>query len=331
MRKRKIAKHRAEYESLLRDIDEMEVPQPPADMDHKFQSMLEEAKTTRSLEDRAPILPPVRRPSPLLDLRSGLLPRLAAALSLLIVGWFLGYQVTPRPERAQSDSLAQEVREMKKTVMLAMLENSSAAERMKAVRFAQELSVPDEAVLSALTRTINEDPNVGVRLMAVEALALNAGHPKVREALVQASSRSPARPTGPSRCDAGLERETGRRAHPPDYRQPPGGLFGQVQARSHGQATALRRREIGHQTSHAPHRGRLPSPLWRPPRKINPSRSSSLDPAGQPEAHPRTAPGIDLVKGYEETSSSLSLPPPLDRNGSTGTPRIEAVPPRRSS
>jgi HEAT repeat protein len=78
---------------------------------------------------------------------------------------------------------------MKKTVTLAMLENSSASERMKAVRFAQELSVPDEAVLGALIRTINEDPNVGVRLMAVEALALNADHPKVREALVQAIVR----------------------------------------------------------------------------------------------------------------------------------------------
>ena len=78
---------------------------------------------------------------------------------------------------------------MKKTVMLAMLENSSASERMKAVHFAQELSGPDEAVLTALARTVNDDPNVNVRLLAVEALALYADHPKVREALVQAIVR----------------------------------------------------------------------------------------------------------------------------------------------
>jgi hypothetical protein len=185
MRKRKNAKRLAEYESLLREIDEMKVPEPSGEMDRKFQAMLEEAKKARFLEDR----PPDRRRSPFFEPHPGLLPRLAVALSLIVVGWFLGYQVTPRPERARIDSLASEVREMKKTVMLAMLENSSAAERMKAVYFAQELSSPDEAVLNALARTVNDDPNVNVRLTAVEALALYADHPKVREALIQAIVR----------------------------------------------------------------------------------------------------------------------------------------------
>jgi hypothetical protein len=185
MRKRKNAKHLAEYESLLREIDEMKVPEPSGEMDRKFQAMLEEAKKARFLEDR----PPDRRRSPFFEPHPGLLPRLAVALSLIVVGWFLGYQVTSRPERARIDSLASEVREMKKTVMLAMLESSSAAERMKAVYFAQELSGPDEAVLNALARTVNDDPNVNVRLTAVETLALYADRPKVREALVQAIVR----------------------------------------------------------------------------------------------------------------------------------------------
>jgi len=185
MRKQEKAKRLAEYESLLRAVDEMEVPEPSPEMDRKFQGMLEEAKKARLLEERSP----VRRHRPLFVPSRGLLPQLAAALSLIIVGWFLGYQVTPRPERAQIDTLVSEVREMKKTVMLAMLENSSATERMKAVQFAQEVSGPDEAILNALARTINDDPNVNVRLMAVEALALYADHPRVREALVQAIVR----------------------------------------------------------------------------------------------------------------------------------------------
>jgi HEAT repeat protein len=105
------------------------------------------------------------------------------------VGWFLGFQVTPRPERARLDLLASEVRDMKKTVMLAMLENSSATERMKAVQFAQDMTGPDQAVLDALTRTVNDDPNVRVRLMAVNALAHYAADPKVREALIQSLVR----------------------------------------------------------------------------------------------------------------------------------------------
>jgi len=77
---------------------------------------------------------------------------LAVALSLIVMGWFLGYQVTPRPERARIDFLASEVREMKKTVMLAMLENSSAAERMKAVHFAQDLAARPERLPRTGTR-----------------------------------------------------------------------------------------------------------------------------------------------------------------------------------
>src|SRR4030042_5962271 len=107
MRKQKNPKRWAEYESLLRDVDEMEVAEPSAEMDQKFQAMLEEAKKARFLEERAL----VRRRSLFFELRPGLLPTLAAALSLIIVGWFLGYQVPPRPERARIDSLASEVQE----------------------------------------------------------------------------------------------------------------------------------------------------------------------------------------------------------------------------
>jgi hypothetical protein len=185
MKKRRDAERSAEYESLLLAVDEMEVPEPSAGMDRKFQAMLEEAKKARFLADRSP----VRRQSPFFGRLPNLLPRLAAALSLIIVGWFLGYQVTPRPEGARIDSLASEVQEMKKTVTLAMLGNSSATERMKAVQFARELAAPDGAVLNALVRTVNDDPNVNVRLLAVEALAHYTDHPEVREALVQAIVR----------------------------------------------------------------------------------------------------------------------------------------------
>ena len=181
MRKQKDAKRLAEYESLLRAVDGMKVPEPSAEMDQKFQAMLEEAKKARFLEEREP----VRRQSPFFGPRPGLLPRLAVVLSLVVVGWFLGYQLTPRPERARIDLLASEVQEMKRTVMLAMLENSSAAERMKAVQYAQEVTEPDESVLDALARTVNDDANVGVRLMAVNALAHYAAYPRAREALIQ--------------------------------------------------------------------------------------------------------------------------------------------------
>ncbi len=182
MSKRRTAECRADSEDLLRAVDELEVPEPPAAMHLRFRAMLEEAKTARFLEAQSP----ARRLGRFLRPSFGLIPRTVAALGLLAVGWFLGYQVTPRPDGARLDRLAAEVQEMKTSVLLAKLQNPAAAERMKAVRFAEDLSGPDAAVLDALIRTMNGDPNVNVRLVAVEALARYAGRPEVRQALIQA-------------------------------------------------------------------------------------------------------------------------------------------------
>jgi hypothetical protein len=179
------AERLAEYESLLRSVDEMDVPEPSAEMHRKFQALLEDAKKAQFIKARSAARPP----RPFAWLHPGLFPRLAMALCLIVVGWFLGYQVTPRPERARLDLLASEVREMKKTIMLSKLENPSAGERMQAIQFAQDLSGPDEAVIASLVQTMNGDPNVNVRLVAVEALARFAGRPRVREALIQSIVR----------------------------------------------------------------------------------------------------------------------------------------------
>jgi len=185
MRKRETPDRRAESEDLLRAVDEMEVPEPPAEMHRKFRAMLDEAKMARFVEAPSPS----RRLALFSASPFGLVPRLAAALGLLVVGWFLGYRVTPRPDGARLDRLAAEIREMKTSVLLAKLENPAAAERMKAVRFAEDLSGPDEAVLDALIQTMNGDPNVNVRLVAVDALTRYAERPEVRRGLIQAIVR----------------------------------------------------------------------------------------------------------------------------------------------
>jgi len=185
MKKQTLDERLAESDSLLRAVDEMDVPEPSDEMHRKFRAMLEEAKTARFLQERSPI----RRLRFSLWPESGLVSRWAVALGLLIGGWFLGFQVTPRPERSRIDQLTSEVREMKTEIMLAQLQNPAAAERMKAVSFADDLSAPDKAVLNALIQTMNGDPNINVRLVSVDALARYADRPEVREALIQAIVR----------------------------------------------------------------------------------------------------------------------------------------------
>jgi HEAT repeat protein len=64
------------------------------------------------------------------------------------------------------------------------LKDPSASQRIQAVSYTDEISNVDLKVIDALFTTLNEDPNVNVRLATLEALVKLSGEPKVREGLV---------------------------------------------------------------------------------------------------------------------------------------------------
>lgn len=113
----------------------------------------------------------------------------AYALVLLILGGGIGY-FAGKPSNTVSsadkiEKLSNEVQEMRQMMMLSMLENPAATERMKAVSYTQELKTVDDQIIDALLTTLNLDPNENVRIVTVEALVELADNPKVREGLVQ--------------------------------------------------------------------------------------------------------------------------------------------------
>ena len=70
-------------------------------------------------------------------------------------------------------------------MMLSLLENPAASERLRAVSYTEEINEVDDKVVDALLTTLNNDANVNVRLVTLEALAKLADNVKVREGLVQ--------------------------------------------------------------------------------------------------------------------------------------------------
>jgi HEAT repeat protein len=112
--------------------------------------------------------------------------------SLLLVG--LGWVIGNRTSHSKVDAtayqqriemLATQVQDMKSTMMLSLLENPSATERLRAVGYTSEITHADDRVLEALFATLNNDPNVNVRLVTLEALTQYAGDASVREGLVK--------------------------------------------------------------------------------------------------------------------------------------------------
>ena len=120
-------------------------------------------------------------------------PHIAFAILLLVIGLSAGYLLHRPGQTAISynskiDSLSAQVSEMKQLMMLSLLHDPSASQRMLAVSYTDEISNVDLKVIDALFTTLNEDPNVNVRLATLEALVKLSDEPKVREGLVRSIS-----------------------------------------------------------------------------------------------------------------------------------------------
>ncbi|TGE20013.1 zf-HC2 domain-containing protein [Hymenobacter elongatus] len=119
--------------------------------------------------------------------------RLAYGLGLLVVGLAAGYWLNgpkvaaPADQQQQLAALTTQVEQMRQVMLLALIENPSATERLRAVSYTKELGEgANERVVEALLSTLNHDENVNVRLATLEALAQLADAPSVRMGLVQA-------------------------------------------------------------------------------------------------------------------------------------------------
>jgi hypothetical protein len=85
--------------------------------------------------------------------------------------------------------LRQEVRSLSQLVTISLLKQDSASERLRGVSFGRQAGGGDERVLGALLDTLSHDPDVNVRLAAVDALAPTVGRPMVRDQLLQEVAR----------------------------------------------------------------------------------------------------------------------------------------------
>jgi hypothetical protein len=116
--------------------------------------------------------------------------RVAAAIALVMFGIAIGYWFNKNQQREQE--LADIKREMKemRSVMMAKLDNQqSASQRMIAVAEVMELEKPDDEIVKALVKTMNEDGNTNVRLAALDALSHFQTDPQVRRELVKALAK----------------------------------------------------------------------------------------------------------------------------------------------
>ncbi len=120
--------------------------------------------------------------------------QMAVSFALLVVGVGVGYAVHPgqtKPEVGTTSGpsevaqLRGEISNMRQMVALSLLQQQSAGDRLRGVSYAYQVPSSDTQVLSALLATVNTDPNVNVRLAAVDALHGFGASEVTRAAVIQ--------------------------------------------------------------------------------------------------------------------------------------------------
>jgi hypothetical protein len=169
-------------------VGEVPAPQPSADMSTRFWSMLEEYKEKQRPKTN-PVSGFIEKLRQLWTLQPGM--QLAYTILLVVIGLGFGYFLNRQGENSgyankqEIASLSSQVHEMKEMMMLSLLENPSASERIRGVSYTSEIKSVNKEVIEALFSTLNDDPNVNVRLVTLEALAQYSNDPVVREGLVK--------------------------------------------------------------------------------------------------------------------------------------------------
>jgi hypothetical protein len=176
---------RPTLEELHGDIADIPVPEPSVKMDDRFRMMLEEEKKKNLIDGS---LSEQKRSfyqqfyNPVL--------KIAAGIALFLMGWFgaswFGNGTTNSKQLA---SLNGEVVKLRETLVLAMIDQTSPVERIKAVNMMNQMEQADEKIIRSLLSTLENDENDNVRLIALDALIKYSHQPAVREGLINSISK----------------------------------------------------------------------------------------------------------------------------------------------
>jgi len=175
----KYRKQYAELENTWRTINKLDAPEPSSKMDETFFEMLsDEVRKTNKKKAQNPFL---------VVLSELFKPQLAYGMLLLGIGLAIGYymnadKATDIEEMVVSKGETEDVRQR---LVLTLLEQPSANQRLQGVSEANKFEDVDELVIEALLQTLNNDSNVNVRLAAIESLTNYVNDPLVRQGLVQ--------------------------------------------------------------------------------------------------------------------------------------------------
>jgi hypothetical protein len=113
----------------------------------------------------------------------------AMAVVFLAVGLFAGSQLRPGVVRnGEIADLQREIAGLRQAVSVSLMNQASSTERLRGVQYSSQVESPSAPLITTLLNKLNNDPNVNIRLAAVEALYVFSDRPAVRDELIASLS-----------------------------------------------------------------------------------------------------------------------------------------------
>jgi hypothetical protein len=176
------AEEAASLETLWARLGELPDEEPSPALRERFATRL-----AREVAAEARRVVPFARPTPVRRFApSGAFGAIAASIALVAVGVLVGTRFASERNDREIARLHEDVRSLHETVAVALLSGSSPAKRLEGVAYGREASVGDDKVAAALFDALLHDPNVNVRLAALDALKPRAARADERPRLVAA-------------------------------------------------------------------------------------------------------------------------------------------------
>lgn len=172
----------AGLEALWTALDRVPAQMVPSSrMRERFSAMV--AVERASDAGRTASRPVARRAWSLSSVTGAPLVQMALAASLLVAGVLIGRAWPTAPVVQPTAEIAEvrsELRDMRQMLTLSLMQQQSATERLRGVSWTAQIDRPDTEVVTALLDTLLHDPNVNVRLAAIDALRRFSDRTEVR-------------------------------------------------------------------------------------------------------------------------------------------------------
>jgi anti-sigma factor RsiW len=181
-----------ELEALGESLAHLSPEQPSPALRRRFQAMLDAYQEGR--DEASPFSP--SRSGPFEWSWLWMRPAVAmgaAALLLLVVGFLAGRYLNDGHSHEEIAAMQSDLTNMRQLVVLSMLQQDSASQRLQGVTWSTRQQQADPKILGALLHTLRYDSSVDVRLAALDALSRYGDQTQVRQGLTDAleSQQSP--------------------------------------------------------------------------------------------------------------------------------------------